>query len=87
MLEQMLFFQLLSKLMSYENIEFSFLSPPPEDREFWDRVAKTREAADREALEDIAAALRRDTNDFLCVDEIIYILRTRGFNAGLRHDY
>ena len=40
-----------------------------------------------EALSAIAAALRRETDDFFCVDEIIEILERQGFQTIPRHDF
>ena len=40
-----------------------------------------------DALEAIAACLRKETDDFTCVDEIIEILEQRGYRTVPRHDF
>lgn len=85
---QLLFFQTLFQMMEREGISFSFDGyTPAVDHTFWDRLTACRNTDDRRLLEDIAACLREDTSDFLCIDQIICLLSDGGFDTGPRHDF
>lgn len=85
--DQLLFLQFIYEAMEKTGITCSFDVPLKENPAFWDQAAKLRETADREALEEIAACLREDTTDFLCMEQIIFIVERRGLSTTPRHDF
>ena len=85
--ENFLFLQALYQFMKKEQIRCTFDHSLPLDRAFWDQTAEERTADDRKALEAIANCLRRNTSDFLCIEEITFLVESRGFDTSPRHDF
>ena len=82
-----LFLQILSDALARHGAQITFDFPPQADASFLEELG--REAASREqrALAAIAEALRKDTRDFDCIDEIIRILEPLGYVTVPRHDF
>lgn len=57
------------------------------DPDLWKELTVTQWNEDAAALAQIAAALRRDTSDFACIDEIIEILDFLDHTTVPRHDF
>lgn len=87
MTNEELLLQVLGRAMEDYGVNITFAHMPQSDPAFWERLRAERESEAERALEAIAAALRRDTDDFTCVDEIIGILEPLGYQTVPRHDF
>lgn len=80
--------QALVKFLEQEGITCTCDNPPKADRLFWDRVVGSIKTQDREALELIASYLQDERlTDFECIEEIIFLVESRGFSTFPRHDF
>ena len=82
-----LFLQLIAKAMLDCGVDLSFSVTPDHDPAVWEVLAQHQQSAQSQALDAIAAALRADTGDFACIDEIIRILELLGYTTVPRHDF
>lgn len=87
MTSEQLFLQLIAKAMLDYGVNLSFSLTPDCDPAVWEALGQRQQSAQAEALEAVAAALRADTDDFTCVDEIIRILEALGYTTVPRHDF
>ena len=87
MTDEQLFLQLMAQAIRYYGVKFSFAYTPPIDPALTEALALRQRSAETDALEAIAAALREDTSDFACVDQIIGILEKLGYTTVPRHDF
>ncbi len=87
MTDQLVFLQLMARMMDYYGVTCSFAHGAKEDPAFWEQLMDGRRAEEHRALEAIAACLRRDTGDFACIDEIIAILEPLCYDTNPRHDF
>lgn len=87
MYDRLLFLQALAKWMEREHINVFSTYLPPLDRDFWGGILRFQESKDRRVLEQIAASLRKNTSDFRCIEEIKFLVSTRGFDTSPRHDF
>lgn len=82
MTSEQLFLQLIAIAMLDYGVDLSFSVTPDHDPAVWEALAQRQRSAQAEALDAIAAALRADTGDFDCIDEIIRILEPPGLHHG-----
>lgn len=87
MTSEQLFLQLIAKAMLDYGVDLSFSVTPDHDPAVWEALAQHQQSAQANALDAIAAALRADTGDFACIDEIIRILEPLGYTTVPRHDF
>lgn len=81
------FIQLILKTLRAYGATVHFEDPIREDREFWSHLADCQWEDQADALSKIADALRKDTSDFLCIDEIIDIVEPMGYDTLPRHNF
>ena len=70
MSDQLVFLQLMARMMDYYGVTCSFAHGAKEDPAFWEQLMDGRRAEEHRALEAIAACLRRDTGDLLSLIHI-----------------
>ena len=83
----LLFLQSIYRLMEKEGVSCSFAHPTKPDHSLFEKLAEKQSSTDYETLSKIAECLRRDTSDFICIEEIISLLDARGFYTAPRHDF
>ena len=79
--------QLLSEALTQHGAHVPFDCPPALDEALWQELLSQTTAQEQQALASIAEALRKDTRDFDCIDEIIGILEPLGYRTVPRHDF
>ena len=87
MTNEELLLQLLGRAMEDCGVSVTFSRTPQPDPVFWERLRVKRESEAEQALEAIASALRKDTDDFACIDEIIGLMEALGYKTVPRHDF
>ena len=82
-----LFLQILSDALARHGARITFDVPPQADPVFLEELGCEAASREQQALAAIAQALRKDTRDFDCIDEIIHILEPLGYVTVPRHDF
>ena len=82
-----LLIQLLLAEMERYGAEVTFAVPPQRDDGLWNALVQRQTSVEAAALDAIAAALREDTGDSVCIDRIIDILEPLGYTTTPRHDF
>ena len=82
-----LFLQILSDALARHGAQITFDYPPQADPSFLEELGREAASREQQALAAIAEALRKDTRDFDCIDEIIHILEPLGYVTVPRHDF
>lgn len=87
MTSEELLLQLIGQTLRAYEASISFAYTPQADPSFWARLREERALEAAGALDKIAGALRKNTSDFTCIDEIIDILEPLGYHTSPRHDF
>ena len=82
-----LLLQLFSQTLARHGAHVTFDYPPSLDETLWQELRQQNTTREQQALAAIAEALRKDTRDFACIDEIIDILEPLGYTTVPRHDF
>lgn len=83
----LLLLQLFSDALARHGAQITFDFPPQADASFLEKLGREAASREQQALAAIAEALRKDTRDFDCIDEIIHILEPLGYVTVPRHDF
>lgn len=88
MTNEAFFLQLISQIMHAYGATVHFEHVPEMGLDFWARLPdEPFEDPACDALARIAAALRGNTSDFACIDEIIAIVESLGYSTVPRHNF
>ena len=86
-MNQILFLQVLMSALDEYGVSCEFTVPPSLDPAFRDKLALHVDLQMQTVLDGIAEALRKDTSDFECIDDIIRLKESLGYRTGPRHDF
>jgi len=86
-MNEILFLQVLMSVLDEYGVSCEFAVPPKLDPAFRNKLALDVNLRMQAVLDGIAEALRKDTSDFECIDDIIRLMESLGYRTVPRHDF
>ena len=87
MSDKELLLQMFAQMLYESGVEISFAARPHINTTLREELLAGQEREDANTLEAIATCLRKDTDEFACIDEIIALLESQGYQTTPRHDF